>query len=132
MICPPRFVWNLRDRCKPSTPPAPPLAPLGSNSTAFIRKCILAEETTALEIYWLGMLKIDLGLMIYHLLNIKIYDLSLQQNKKMHSVIDEVSLQKSKQNVRYFQNLQQSMFGIVFQRKKVITSQVTLIESSKN
>ena len=108
------------------------MAPLGSNSTAFIRKCILAEETTALEIYWLGMLKIDLGLMIYHLLNIKIYDLSLQQNKKMHSVIDEVSLQKSKQNVRYFQNLQQSMFGIVFQRKKVITSQVTLIESSKN
>ena len=46
----------------PPPPIVQPPGPLGSDSTAFIWKCILAEETTALEIYWLGMLKIDLGL----------------------------------------------------------------------
>ena len=60
------------------------------------------------------------------LLNIKIYDLSLQQNEKICSVTDAVSVRKSKQNVRYFQNIQQSMLVFVLQRKKIITSQVTL------
>ena len=78
--------------------PGPP----GSDSTAFIRKCILAEETTALEIYWLGMLKIDLGLMIYWIFRFMIW--VYNKMKKTHSITDAVI--KSNQNVSYFQNLQ--------------------------